>query len=410
MAEAVEQEYNLDGTPVGATPDSVDEGVDYPDQDLEELQQVGVAVEWLQDLRYTIARQGVSKGDIQALTDIRVAMEALGVTFDATPSVEAYGVSSFTDDRSGVNLQVATESIGRAMVGLIKGMIRKLVEYINKVVRWLRRAFYSEEIAKTKLDGAVKRLEALRKKNQEFEKAYARNPVLDEKYAEHRETLLAGLTPVTAVIKALLGAHKAQAEVSGVISTIRSLYPIPLILAQQLKTTVLDENSKTTNVSFTAYPMDRMTQLQTVIGIVSKDPNFMQDIPLDTFVARSIEGRVSRTLSELTKTQEVLAAYEQINDVLKHLNRFDRVSEWEGLVEMINDLTHGSEQLSRMFQFLYEYNASKIKVLNALYQYENLRYTLNTSYAREKYVGDAKETAIDAFAKGVEKLMKELTR
>lgn len=404
-------EYGLDGEPITSdiavgvapleAPAVEPEAVEFPHPEQEALERVVVAAEWLTDLRYTVKKQGVSQADIRTVGEIRTAMEALGVEFDATPALEAYSPLCFTSERSGVNLQVATESISHTLIGVIKGMLRKLMDYINKLVRWFRRAFYNEAQLKRQLKTYVGVVRELRVRNAEFEAKFGANPQFAAKIPQYTEETLYPNGQLPLLTLGLLGEPKAQREVQKSVELIEQLHHTPLVLARALQKVILD-GASAVSVQTDELPKSRLENLKVMFGVL-KVP---VENPKVAVGVVPLEGRLSPLLTELTPYIHVLDVYEELNDILKRFTRFDQVAEWEGLTEMIANLSLGSEYLSGMFQYLHELNGRKIQLLQQLYKYENLRWTLNLAYGREKLAGDAKAKVMDSFVTAVEKTVK----
>jgi len=122
-----------------------EEEADYPLSQQQVISQISMSMEWLTDLRDTVARRGVSSHDMKALREIRGTLADVGIELAPTPALEHYPIGSYTSDRSSVNLDVGLESISRTIVETVKLWIRKLVEYIKKMYRWVKQHLKSED-------------------------------------------------------------------------------------------------------------------------------------------------------------------------------------------------------------------------------------------------------------------------
>lgn len=117
------------------------------------LQTSAQALEELQQVHVSIERFGVGQADIEAATELIERLEISELEGAGVYSLESFPTLTYTAERSAVNLSVAQESIGRAILSGLRTLWRRLMEYLRKAYAWLRALQHNEPKRKRQLLG-----------------------------------------------------------------------------------------------------------------------------------------------------------------------------------------------------------------------------------------------------------------
>lgn len=406
IVETLKTDSHEDPIEIDEVPDVVEEPADYPEIEAKQLEHASVALECLRDLRHTISRQGVSQGDMQALGVLQSRLVENGFDLEPDVSLESYHLHSFTEERSGVNLMIAKESFGRAISNVIRAIISKLKEYINKLVRWARKAFFSEDRIKGNIEKARKRTEAIRKENDNLVRAYGE----PEGYVEFlRENNLNLLTDPdfkpTGITLALLGVYDEGIEVLRdakikLPKDCKNLIHIVDIISEYL-------SSEDSTITVDTTAPSSIDTIRTRLGLVSlPSTTNLGDVQKKhpTFILQKPAARVA---AEFVPYYYLVETYEKTNDALRSLNKIQDKEDVDDLVDLVNMYTKAADDLAFISRILYSVNTEIVKVLNAMFMYENKRFTLLFNYAKEKVMNTPREKAVNAVKDMLEKIIKE---
>lgn len=408
MTTEVEPIYGLDGQPVDQPNDpdlSTSEVVEFPEAEQKQMQQAVISLELLRDLKFTIAKRGVSQDDIRSVFEIRSSLEAIGIESEVVPSLEQYGTLSYTEERSGVNLRVATESIGTTIANVIKAMIKKLIEYIAKMVQWFRKTFMGEKALQAQLSSTVKVVETLRDKNREFIREYGQPKDYDKLSQEYVTEVLTKhglrLSPITF---ALLGDQAARRELDDVLVRVNEFLAVPPSVAKFI-TDFLEEKVQEVEMDVTDTKLARIGWLLVEYERLDVEVPDAQSA-LRRLGPGALDIRLHPLLTGVTPYDTMVLTYDYINDTLKRVRAYTGNENVEGLTEVVNGLSKAVDNMAKVASHIYDLNRRKINLLKLFYLYENMRFTLLFRYAKEQFVGGDKEERIEKFAEELKKLLK----
>lgn len=408
MTDETIEEYGLDGEPIQVVDAELDESSDsseYPQEEIKSVQEAVVSLEWLCDLKQSIHRNGVSQNDIRSLDTIRSDLMSKGFEFEACPALESYNINAYTDDATTINLDVALESFGQTIINVIKSMIRKLVEFITKIVRWFRDKLMNDRVVDIKIERAVRRVTTLREKNDQFAKTYGAHPELSKLLAKTRYDLLTNKGLVyTFMTDAMFNDKKMEIQANTLFDAIPTALSYVQASALRLANVLDPKSSDGEVVAFDFNAFNDLASSLFLMEVPHADPIKALEKLGGTSVIRK---PLSPFLTEVTHYTYIVEVYEKVNDALKKINRFSSEWDYDPIVEYLKELTQASDTMAKIANHIYTINARKLKILGLMYSYEKIYYTELFTYAKERYKGTAKEALINTFAKQVTKIIEE---
>jgi hypothetical protein len=381
-------------------PDSVP--VDYPETEQAELTQVATAVTWLRDLNDTIRRHGVSSSDIQALHEIKTSLEAIGLEFEPIPALEQYSVGCFTGERTSVNLTVSQEAIGQTILQTIKNWLRKIVEFLNKMVRWVRGAFMSEVIIQHNLKKVEKAILKVGDSNRELTRRFYRP---DAEF-EARLLRLAGELLQDPQLKRT-PYQVAAFGVAGELQKVTQLHLETTTIANGLQTLVkeltaflTDDNAPGFDANTRVFDMLRIQHL-TSMELEIEAPKF--DALLRQVTPAVFEQPLPAGIADVLGYDHLTKLYESLGDELRRAQRISNADEIDGILDVLSEMLQAVDRVGKIASFLYTFNKAKLNVLKLRYQYENQKFTWLVAEALRQAITDSQRNT-------VERLRAELTK
>lgn len=404
--DELEVEYDLAGNPIIETEtettdvseppadavvedDITEEETEYPEVEAGTVSKLRESLEQLLDMDYTIDKLGVSMEDMQVLSRIQDDLVSMGIELPGVPSLEDYQVALFTIDRSTVNMSVAQESFGRTIKDVIRTMIRKLIEYVNKFIRWVRSMLMDESKVKMRIRNAIKRIEVTRRSIRELERGYGTPSNYDELRDKVLDHILEGLNPLKGarplndVSAGLLGDTQRVSNLKHVLKEVDSEVAVIPRTARYLETVLKDRHVEHSSLTVpNTGKLESLVSQAALLEVQLADPKtVLQDINRYPF-----EVRLNPELTGFTPYIHMLKAYEEAHDIVRKVKVDDSTEELEGAGEVLNVLTKGLDELSTLLQFGYRVNVTRIDVLNLIYTYESRRFTMLFNHAKENIV------------------------
>lgn len=345
-----------------------DEGpVEYPEDLAASLEAIQTSMEWLQALKESVERYGVSRGDMQSLLEIRASLEEQGVVFDPTPSLEAYPLGSYLEDRSGLNLNPAQESITATVVQTLKAWWRKVVEYVSRFVRWVKGLVRNEANQQRKLDALLKVIHKVRETCKEIEAKHFSLPEdLQKALQEYRQGLLQdGSLEKTNLQLAALGDPDRQFQVRALNEDSEKAALALVLMVKELSET-LEIDAGVDQV------MARIADLRLKVEELNQiNPLFDQEaLGLET----TLFGETyTRRIQKVMPYNHLTGIHGKLESYLKKTRQFEGDIDTEGLFKLLTELTQSVESIALLIQLFHNYNQRQLVGLNLVYKYENQR-------------------------------------
>jgi hypothetical protein len=418
MSESQGTQYNLDGSVIitevsSAIPVEDDETTVEDDESddttvdgdgepsLEALQELTVALEWLRDVNYTISKKGVSRADMQALDRVRQRLVEHGVELTPAPSLENYAMAMYLEDRSGVNVHVATESFTATMVSTIRRWLTKLVDYVGAMTKWVIKEFIGEDIVKRKLTGKHNQILALQALRAKLVGINRPSSDVTAVMVEQGTLLLSddNLRNNRFTVAAFGNSIEDKAFTQLVTDATVSVSEI-LTEVENLKS---DLEGKTTQNSFN-------DSILTTLGIQVMDMEEFSKNQTKTNYVRSnlntnlFSDKVPPHVIAVTPFDKVIQSYRSIYDDLRRVRKIDVVNGGgvEHTVGDLNELMRAIGNINRLTMYIKQYNNHKLQALRQRAAYE-------TIYINRIYQ-DAKESKGDITVAAMKKAIDEVKK
>lgn len=104
----------------------------------------------LKNISDTISVEGVSIDDLRSITQIHTTLADTGMDLGPNVSMENY-VGLVTPYRSGLNLKVSNESIGKSIIETIKKWIGLLFDAITRSIQWIKSALKNDNLVQLRI-------------------------------------------------------------------------------------------------------------------------------------------------------------------------------------------------------------------------------------------------------------------
>ena len=117
------------------------------------VEQMDVALEAINALKVihdTISVEGVSVDDLRSISQIRDTLAGTGIVLSSTTSLESF-TGLVTPYRSGLNLKVSNETIGRTVIDTIKKWIGLLFDAITRSIQWIKSALKNDTLVTARI-------------------------------------------------------------------------------------------------------------------------------------------------------------------------------------------------------------------------------------------------------------------
>lgn len=393
--------------------EEVPEEIEYPESELQHLNDARVALEHLVSLHYTISRRGVSRGDVDSVLKTRANLESKGFVLTPLVSIEAYGAQHYTDDRSGVNLTLAQESFKQTIVNVIRAILRKLMDFINRVVRFFRRHLMSEDRMELLLDKAVRRLEATIETNTRLENVYGVPGNYRELWTNHHDKLMSGKNfPMSRMAITMIGGSKQgrMEDLDAVFFDIPKAAAGIVAVTEELMSYLLDPELEDAQID-----INRLRAISNVQVELDKfniiEPNVKFTGTSDTAAYPLIRSvKANKDLTLVYTYQMYLDTYEQVNDHLKTANRTQGKEDIDGLADIVAALSQSIDDLGKVINAIVETNKLKVKIINTMYDLQNFRFTVLFNHARTTALDPAQMKILERHKERLAKLIKETLR
>ena len=360
------------------------------------------SLEWLVDTQAAIRRDGVSQSDVATLNALSSALDA-----DNGPTcvaLESYRTVSFTEERSSVNLDLALEGFGSAVLRAIQRLWRAILASVSSAVGAIKKMVESETITRFYIERLYKAVGIAGEGSIQLEKKFLRSTAgVQEKLDKYRGEILASSDlKKTPLQVGVLGDPEHAARIrTSLESTLTSLAQIEQYFDRVRS--VMGNPSSSTNALENDRVFDELMRLSWVVDDLTKTHKEKDYITanrkLSAFPDRphatvKLNPRMSTTVSY----GKVLNMYEKVEKELKQIYSSNLVGEDEDLKPVLAGLNRASVavgQLSRCVRFRYQYNQALKAALQGMYRFENKRFTLCYQAAKETVVTDIQKESLE---------------
>lgn len=393
---------------------------DIHDQVRSELKTISTATMWLQELKDKIQSVGLSQHDIRALASIRETVTEAGFDdMEPVPALEKYTPSSFTDERSSVNMDVGLESIGRTIVQTVKRWIKKLIEYIRKIVRWFRKEFYSEENIQRSLTKRKRAIEKTATGSSELATRYVKMDSREFKMqlVERWKKLLAESGfEYTDQQLAILGNPDRVKQMSELVGQTNGLTKLFEDMGVRMHAFLVETDSApdTLNVDLTVFDGIQQKKLDTEkFKMVRPGKTIVKhhDATKSYFNNMSPTGafRLPDELTKVTSYDYIYDVMDKVSDLMRKIEKdVDVVSDTDDVVKLLNRFSQSVDDLNHVAVFFYSHNQFKIKMLNLIADYENYRFSVMFKQAKENVVNEQQAKVLDKLRDSIEKFLRDV--
>lgn len=347
---------------------------EYPEQHQQVIAQVALSLEWLTDLHATVERHGVSTHDMRALREIRDMLGEHHIAFSPVPSLEHYPLGSYSDERSSINLEPALESIARTIVTTIKSWIRKLIEYIKRLVAWFKRTFRKEEYFEKQFDAMHAVISVIRQGRADVDKRRTTRPSKDlEKkvFEERQEFLQDGDLKRSPLQLAALGDNKQLAAVGELSKNTETLARNTETFVDMVEEVLANNPDHASQVDTTSL---------TLGGMLTDDAKVLQsEMPQRQYLKQHVKLEVFDDLTVL-KTMTEVTPYDYLEalyvELVKQLTNIREISDnlshenFNHVPKLLKDVSTNVDQLSLMATFFYRFNVIKYNTLLKLSRHD----------------------------------------
>lgn len=389
------------------TTDDVEEAVTYPHEEQALIRHLTGSMEWLQELKASVEHYGVSRNDLQAVVDIRDGVAGRGETLEPSTAMESFPIQGYTEERSSLNQAIGVESISQTLVSTIKALIRKLSEYITKMIRWFRQKIQGEKTIGDKLKRHSELVEQMRVKNAQLEKQHKPSQECierDKKLAG--ELLMNDGLQRNMLYAAALGHRDLASRIDRFSDTVMDQAAGLKVLVEDLERLL---SGKTDEVEIHDNAM-------TVLGMQAQESEVLRaPMPSNSYLIQEVGvGVFDQTLIESQKTitpyDYLMKLYEDLGDQLKRIRKIENDDDVDKITSLLKDLPKSIDHLAWIAHTLREYNKAKLQSMKILHGYEREHFRHLYEDAYKQHLLSSKQNVIERIRKEVESLISKLMR
>lgn len=386
----------------------------------EDLKTVEKSVKWLTELHATVSAEGVSASDMATLGAIRDMLSPLHTDLALEPALESF--STYTEERSSVNLDQGLESITRTVIRTIRTWLAKLMEFIRNTVRWLRKYTTADTVIQSKIDKYLKGIKRMQDGSEDIARQYAVKELttdLDAVWKEKLSTskmlmrtdlalsLYGDALSVSIVTPILMNTEKYAKELVTVVNQLLDFYTNPNA-----------PDSLDIDLGFFSRLKQSRTDAEKA-GAPTVNDRTLADVDMSlTFMAgRNRTGGIAipANLKTTDPYDHIRSSFEYAGDTLREINkRLDadafEASRANDSVKVLNLMTVAIDDLATMAQFISQRNKTRLVLLDAISHYENHRFSALFREAQRNAVNDAQNRVLDRMKSEIEKTLNSIMR
>lgn len=324
-------------------------------------------VNLLNSLYYTISNEGVSQQDIQTLKKLQTRLFGEG-NIPQGLGIEEFDELLFTEERSSVSLSVANESFLATMVQTVKDWIKKIIEFIGRMIEWVAKNIWSEARFENQMRLGVKRYELAkdaRVKAETLANTQSKTKPIMLKYAS--ELLNSDRIQINFATLAAFGNEAVTKEIAEYSKlTIKASTDLSFEL-KSLKT-ALESNQKNVTMS--------MTTINRITDISSKMDEIVRRHSNMSVIASKVNTRVFETgiperTKQVTPFEQIAKQYSNMRDVFKSVRKVNNEKNITYLVDYMNQVMKAITDIGKILSAIRDINNIKLQVVSIFLNYEN---------------------------------------
>lgn len=324
-------------------------------------------VELLNNLYHTVSQEGVSQEDIRTLKSIQERIFGSG-NVPAGIGIEEFDEYLFTEERSSVSISVANESFLATMVQTVKDWIRKIVEFIGRMIEWVAKNIWSEQRFKSQMSVGVKRYDLARDARVKAEVlvgTQAKTKPIMIKYAN--ELLKSDRLQINLATVAAFGDRQVSREIDELALHTRAASQK---LAEELSVLKRDLEDGTGKVNVTMFPLNALETL------AERSGKLVERQPANSFLAQKVKLSIfDSEIPTLTKTvtpfEDVAKQYSAMRSTFKSVKRVSNEKKITYLVDYMNKVMKAVTDMGRILSAIRDINNIKLQVISVFINYEN---------------------------------------
>lgn len=364
----------------------------------------------LVDIGNTIQSEGVSQEDVRSVFTIIKRLNDAGIEVGIAPSLEEYGVSHYTADRTIVNLRVSQEGIGETIINVIKAALEKIVTFVINTVRYFKVLGAKDDV----VQASVTKAQAKIAKVAESIKLWNRlipggTDTIELKVLEYAITLLQdGSIPRSHLTMAILGNNAALGNMQKIHSNVLEATRYLRLSAKNLKGALegrLDEaviyQAMTDGLSNVSFLISYLLQ-------ESSDKDFLTArVTANTW----LNGTQARSVASVVQYEYILKAYYAVADDLRAIRKFAIPPDQDpSVTQAISDALVAIDAafvgLGNVIDFFVKARSVQQLVLKQHLNVMNRHASLLVTHLRENSMNDAVKTTSENIFNNLEKSLK----